>query len=226
MPIRFISQLCGCFEVSKSVHWLKIGWVDPTWPHLFWKRTFFGPSPEKSFASPLSLQICSWTWEHEWSQVTSSVLVTACFGRVHVISLATTAAKTWRVHYMVCRKQLWSWFSVFFQSAQSPTHPPTSILILDRKKLLWTTPQSKVNDCLWFSKEPINHIRKCHSAKIEWKTISGDVYTWPKMSKTKKKATAACGWPWSRHAHSVTGTVLAGHGTTEVQSHQPRRFFL
>ena len=115
-------------------------------------------------------------------------------------------------------------FRIF--SIRPKPDPPTSILILNRKKLLWTAPQSKVNDCLWFSKEPINHIRKCHSAKIEWKTISGDVYTWPKMSKTKKKATAACRWPWSRPAHSVTGTVLAGHGTTEVQSHQPRRFFL
>ena len=162
MLIRFVSQLCGCFEVSTNVHWVKIGWVHPTWPHLFWKRTFSTLLPKSRSLrhSPSGSVAELRTWVAAGDQ-----LCTACFGRVHAISLATTAAKTWRVHYTVCRKQLWSWFSVFFQSIQSPTHPPTSVLILDRKKLLWTAPQSKINDCLWFSKEPINHIRKCHSAK-------------------------------------------------------------
>ena len=62
--------------------------------------------------------------------------------------------------------------------------------------------------------------------KIEWKTINGDVYTWPKMSKTEKKATAG---DHEAGLHTLLQEQFLQ--VTEQQKckatiwHQPRRFF-
>ena len=86
------------------------------WGFFFFENGIFSTIYSKKSCCLVVLPLrVSWTWEREWSLVTSSTQVTACFGRMHATSVATTATKSWRINYALCRERLWwVWFSIFF----------------------------------------------------------------------------------------------------------------